>query len=86
MASAGSNLTPETSPSVARVLGVSSSVLSLALAGAAALFLSDLVHHHVTEGVLGLMGVVALRWLSTGALDGWAEHAAARVRGVWRSR
>jgi ABC-type transport system involved in cytochrome bd biosynthesis fused ATPase/permease subunit len=85
VASAGSDPIPEPSPFVARLLGLLSSVLSLALAGAAALFLSDLAHRHVTEGAVGLMAVVVLRWLSTSSLDDWAEHAAARLRLQWRS-
>ena len=85
MASAGSDLTPEPSAVVARLFGFLSSLLSLALAAAAALYLSDLAERHVTEGVVGLMGVVAVRWLSASSLDGWAEHAAARVRRWWRS-
>lgn len=85
MASAGSDPISEPSPLVARLLGFLSSVLSLVLAGAVALFLNDLAHHHVTEGVVGLMAVVVLRWLSTSSLDDWAEHAAARLRHRWRS-
>ncbi len=85
MASAGSDSTPELSPVVARLLGFLSSVLSLVLAAAAAIYLSDLAQHHVTEGVVGLMGVVIVRWLSASSLDGWSERAAARVRRRWRS-
>ncbi|MGC2169686.1 MAG: hypothetical protein WA580_11345, partial [Acidimicrobiales bacterium] len=85
MASAGTDSIPEPSPAVARLLGFLSSALSLALAGAVALFLNDLAHRHVTEGVVGLMAVVLLRWLSTSSLDEWAEHAAARLRHRWRS-
>ncbi len=85
MAFAGSDSTPELSPVVARLLGFLSSVLSLALAGAAALYVSDLAQGRITEGVIGLIGVVAVRWLSSSSLEGWAEHAAARVRGRWRS-
>jgi ABC-type transport system involved in cytochrome bd biosynthesis fused ATPase/permease subunit len=86
VASTGSDSTPEPSPTVARVLGLLASVLWLALAGAGALYLSDLAQRHVIEGVVGLIAVVALRWLSASSLEVWAEHAAAQVRNHWRSR
>ncbi|HTT58512.1 MAG TPA: ATP-binding cassette domain-containing protein [Acidimicrobiales bacterium] len=58
--------------------------MSLALSGAVALFLNDLAHARISEGVVGLMAVLVLRWLSTSSLDDWAERAAAGVRHRWR--
>ena len=48
----------------ARTFGVLSSLVALALAGLAAVALTDIAHHHVSRGVLLLMAVLAARWVS----------------------
>jgi ABC-type transport system involved in cytochrome bd biosynthesis fused ATPase/permease subunit len=70
---------------LARVLGVLSSLVALALAGLAAVALSDIAHHHVSRGVLLLIAVLAARWLSSSVLDEWSESAATRLRARWRA-
>jgi ABC-type transport system involved in cytochrome bd biosynthesis fused ATPase/permease subunit len=69
----------------ARAIGVLSSLVSLALAGLAAVGLTDIAHHHVGRGVLWLIVVLVARWVSSSALDEWGENAATRLRAHWRS-
>jgi ABC-type transport system involved in cytochrome bd biosynthesis fused ATPase/permease subunit len=69
----------------ARTFGVLSSLVALALAGLAAVALTDIAHHHVSRGVLLLMAVLAARWVSSSGLDEWGESAAARLRAHWRA-
>lgn len=69
----------------ARALGVLASLVSLALAGVSALALNDLAHREVGPGVFLLIGAVAARGASTGALEEWGDAAAARLRAAWRA-
>jgi ATP-binding cassette subfamily C protein CydD len=70
---------------LARALGVLSSLVALALAGLAAVALTDVAHRHVSRGVLLLIAVLAARWISSSVLDEWGESAAARLRTRWRA-
>jgi ABC-type transport system involved in cytochrome bd biosynthesis fused ATPase/permease subunit len=70
---------------LARAFGVLSSLVALALAGLAAVGLSDVAHHHVSRGVLVLIVVLVARWISSSALDEWGESAATRLRAHWRA-
>jgi ABC-type transport system involved in cytochrome bd biosynthesis fused ATPase/permease subunit len=69
---------------LARTLGVLSSLVSLALAGLAAVALNDVVHRDVGRGVFLLIVTVSVRWMSTSGLEEWGEKAAARLRASWR--
>lgn len=86
MAPAPPELTPGARVSVARTLGVLSSLISLALAALAALALSDLAHHLYLRGVLLLSAVVLARAASASALEQWGDRAAASMRAHWRAR
>jgi ATP-binding cassette subfamily C protein CydD len=68
----------------ARAFGVLSSLVALALAGLAAVGLSDVGHHHVSRGVLLLIVVLVARWISSSVLEEWGESAAMRLRAHWR--
>jgi ABC-type transport system involved in cytochrome bd biosynthesis fused ATPase/permease subunit len=70
----------------ARLFGVASTILSLALAGLTALGVADLARHRFGAGLGLLVAVVALRWLLPTLLDEWSESAAERVRVRWRDR
>ena len=70
---------------LARALGVLSSLVSLSLAGLAAVALNDLAHRDVGRGVSLLVITVAARWLSTVGLEEWGENAAAHLRAGWRA-
>jgi ABC-type transport system involved in cytochrome bd biosynthesis fused ATPase/permease subunit len=70
---------------LARVLGVLSSLVALALAGLVAVALNDLAHRGVGRGVLLLIVAVAVRWISTSGLEEWGDAAAARLRAGWRA-
>ena len=68
----------------ARAFGVLSSLVALALAGLAAVGLTDIAHRHVSRGVLLLIVVLVARWVSSSVLDEWGENAATRLRAHWR--
>ena len=70
---------------LARALGVLSSLVSLALAGLAALALNDLAHRDVGRGVFLLIVTVAVRGITASGLEEWADAAATRLRSVWRA-
>jgi ATP-binding cassette subfamily C protein CydD len=70
---------------LARALGVLSSLVALTLAGLSALALNDLAHHDVGRGVSLLIGVVAVRWVAASGLEEWGDAAAARLRAGWRA-
>ena len=69
----------------ARILGVTSTALALALAALAALAINDLVRREVTLGVELLLAVLALRWALASALDEWGATTTERLRGYWRA-
>ncbi len=71
---------------VARILGVTSSAIALALAGLSALGITDVVHHRFESGLWLLVAVLALRWALGNGLDEWGERTAARLRSRWRGR
>jgi ABC-type transport system involved in cytochrome bd biosynthesis fused ATPase/permease subunit len=71
---------------VARVLGVGSSVLAVALAALSALGVADVARHHFETGLWLLVAVLALRWALSNALEEWSEWSAARLRSRWRAR
>jgi ABC-type transport system involved in cytochrome bd biosynthesis fused ATPase/permease subunit len=75
-----------TDVTLARLLGVSSTLVTLALAGLSALAISDLVQRHFETGLWYLVAVVVLRWAVGALLDEWGESAAVRVRARWRRR
>lgn len=68
----------------ARLLGVASSLASLALAVLSAVAINDLVRHQVTLGVELLLAFVALRWALSNALDEWGATTTQRLRAYWR--
>ncbi len=70
----------------ARVLGVVSSGLVLALAALAAVAINELAHRDATTGVALLLAVVAARWAVSSALDEWAATTVGRLRTHWRCR
>jgi ABC-type transport system involved in cytochrome bd biosynthesis fused ATPase/permease subunit len=69
----------------ARVWGILSSLVALAIAGLAAVALNDLAHRDVLRGVLLLILSVAVRWMATNALEEWGEREGARLRAGWRA-
>jgi ATP-binding cassette subfamily C protein CydD len=69
----------------ARAFGVLASLVALALAGLAAVGLTDVAHHHVSRGVFLLIVVLVARWVSSSVLDEWGENAATRLRANWRA-
>jgi ATP-binding cassette subfamily C protein CydD len=75
-----------TDVTIARALGVSSTIVVLALAGLSALGITDLARRHFETGLWYLVAVVALRWALSMLLDEWGESAAVRVRAQWRQR
>lgn len=85
MAPTRSDVTSGAGVTLARALGVLSSLVALALAGLAAVALNDLAHHDVGLGVFLLIVSVAVRWIATTGLDEWGEKAAARLRAGWRA-
>ena len=85
MAPTRSDVTSGAGVTLARALGVLSSLVALALAGLAAVALNDLAHHDVGLGVFLLIVSVAVRWIATTGLDEWGEAAAARLRAGWRA-
>jgi ABC-type transport system involved in cytochrome bd biosynthesis fused ATPase/permease subunit len=70
---------------LARALGVLSSLVSLALAGLAAVALNDLAHREIGRGVLLLIVTVCVRWISASGLEEWSDAAATQLRANWRS-
>jgi ATP-binding cassette, subfamily C, bacterial CydD len=70
----------------ARLFGVASTILLLALAGLMALGISDMAQRHFETGLWYLVAVVAVRWALGTLLDEWGESAAVRVRAQWRGR
>jgi ABC-type transport system involved in cytochrome bd biosynthesis fused ATPase/permease subunit len=70
---------------LARGLGVLSSLVALALAGLAALALNDLAHRDVGHGVFLLIVAVVARGISSSALEEWGDGAAAHLRAGWRA-
>jgi ABC-type transport system involved in cytochrome bd biosynthesis fused ATPase/permease subunit len=70
----------------ARLLGVGSTIVVLALACLSALGIADLAHGHFETGLWDLVAVIALRWSLGTLLDEWGESAAVRVRTLWRRR
>jgi ATP-binding cassette, subfamily C, bacterial CydD len=82
---AGSDVTSGARVTLARTLGVLSSLVALALAGLVAIALNDLAHRNVGRGVLLLIVAVTVRWISTSGLEEWGDAAGARLRASWRS-
>jgi ATP-binding cassette, subfamily C, bacterial CydD len=70
---------------LARTLGVLASLVSLVLAGLAAVALNDLAHRHIGRGVFLLIVTVVVRWISANGLEEWGDLAATRLRASWRS-
>lgn len=68
----------------ARVLGVLTSLVTLALAALSAVALTNVAQHHFARGLGLIMGVVAARWVLSVGLDEWSESTARRVRATWR--
>jgi ABC-type transport system involved in cytochrome bd biosynthesis fused ATPase/permease subunit len=85
VAPTSSDVTSGARVTLARALGVFSSLLALALAGLAAAALNDLAHRDVGRGVFLLVVTVVARWISTSGLEEWGEAAAARLRAGWRA-
>jgi ABC-type transport system involved in cytochrome bd biosynthesis fused ATPase/permease subunit len=75
-----------TDVTIPRLLGVSATVVALALAGLSAVGIADLALGHFETGLWCLVAVVALRWALATFLDEWGESAAVRVRASWRRR
>ncbi|HEV3187717.1 MAG TPA: ATP-binding cassette domain-containing protein, partial [Acidimicrobiales bacterium] len=69
----------------ARVLGVLATLVVFSLAALNAVALNDLAHADAVAGVWLLVGVVALRWSLSVALDEWGDTATARLRITWRA-
>lgn len=85
MAPTRSDATSGVRVTLARTLGVLSSLVALALAGLAAVALNDLDHRDVGRGVFLLIVAVVVRWISTSGLEEWGDAAAARLRAGWRA-
>ena len=71
--------------SSARLLGAVNAALAITGAVFLAVALTYLARGRVVDGLWLLLGVLALRWLLSTALNQWAEHAASVLRARWRA-
>jgi ABC-type transport system involved in cytochrome bd biosynthesis fused ATPase/permease subunit len=71
--------------SSARLLGAVNAALAITSAVFLAVALTYLARGRVVDGLWLLLGVLALRWLLSTALNQWAEHAASVLRARWRA-
>ena len=85
MAPTPSDVTRSDRVTLARALGVLSSLVALALAGLAALSLNDLAHRQISRGVFLLIVTLVVRGITTSGLEEWGDAAAARLRAGWRA-
>jgi ABC-type transport system involved in cytochrome bd biosynthesis fused ATPase/permease subunit len=67
-----------------RVIGVLTSLVSLALAALGALALSKISNNHFESGVVLLAVAVFLRWFVSVVVDEWGETTARILRAQWR--
>ncbi|HEY5266027.1 MAG TPA: ATP-binding cassette domain-containing protein [Acidimicrobiales bacterium] len=69
----------------ARVLGVGSSLVALALASLCALAITDVAHHKIAVGIWLLVVFLGARWSVSALLHEWDESVASRLRALWRN-
>jgi len=66
------------------VLGVVTSLATLALATLSAVALADVAQHLFARGLGLLLGIMAARWVLSVGVDEWSEGTTQRLRAQWR--